>query len=143
MPRALLTWTLTNYGKPFLLHLNKWKTSVLKTDDAQSFQAYVWRLLITRGGLSGQRDVQTPPPFVVYVRLALARFPSSPIPGVPLSHWDRALFERLSYDEDSSPMTYFTAAVRHYRFVTAWDAALHSKAPCNIGELREWAKGEA
>ena len=40
-------------------------------------------------------------------------------------------------------MTYFTAAVRHYRFVAAWDAALHSKVPYDLAEMKAWAKREA
>ncbi|HXM45626.1 MAG TPA: hypothetical protein VN924_30595 [Bryobacteraceae bacterium] len=143
LPQALLTWMFETYGEAFLLHLAQWKASVFKPDDAQSFQAYVWRLLVTRGGLSGQRDVETPPPFVVSVRFALAMFPSSPIPRMPQSPWDRALFERLGYQDDFSPMTYFTAAVRHWRFVTAWEAALHSKVLYDAAEMKAWAEREA
>jgi hypothetical protein len=143
LSRMLLEWVLTAYGKEFLLHLKEWKTNVFKPDDVQAFQAYIWRILVTRGGLSGQRDVQPPPPFVTAIRLALSRFPSSNIPITPQSIWDRQLFERYDYDDGWNPMTYVTAAVSHHRFVISWDGALHSKVPFDLDELKRWARREA
>jgi hypothetical protein len=140
---VVLDWVFTTYGNDFVVHLREWKSNVFKPSDNQAFQAYVWRILVTRGGLSGERDVQPPPPYVTRVRVALSAFPSSPIPASPQSGWDRQLFKRYSYDDGWNPLTYIEAAVRYYRFTTAWDEARRSKAPYDIGEMKVWAKREA